>query len=264
MIAGSVRLITGVAVLCCAALGACAPFPAAISNPDGDYRGTATRFQVLRRTCPRPGLLMVSVRNGITFYKWEYQQIQVSVLTSGAVSGALPGVRLTGTYDGTIIQGDVTDGQCGLHFYLEASGHLNCRADQIPLETIRAKRQYHAMTVETEAIEHLQHAAQAARDASRVLATSTEARRNTALRTMATSLRDHRVEILTANASDLGAYSGTNAFRDRLTLNEARVDSMAQGLDDIAALPDPVEPDLLADWMRPNGLRIQRIATRSV
>jgi len=93
-----------------------------------------------------------------------------------------------------------------------------------------------------------------------VLANSTEAQRNTALRAMATSLRDHRVEILSANAADLAAYNGTNAFRDRLTLNNARVDAMARGLEDVAALPDPLGR-ILADWTRPNGLRIQRIAT---
>jgi glutamate-5-semialdehyde dehydrogenase len=77
---------------------------------------------------------------------------------------------------------------------------------------------------------------------------------------MATSLRDHRPEILAANAADLAAYTGTNAFRDRLTLNDARVESMAKGLDDVAALPDPLGR-ILGDWTRPNGLRIQRVAT---
>ena len=53
---------------------------------------------------------------------------------------------------------------------------------------------------------------------------------------------------------------GTTAFRDRLTLTEARVEAMARGLEDVAALPDPLGR-ILADWTRPNGLRIQRIAT---
>jgi len=52
------------------------------------------------------------------FYKWGNQYIQVSVQSNGKVSGSLPGVQLTGTHDGTTIQGDVTDGQCGLHFTL--------------------------------------------------------------------------------------------------------------------------------------------------
>ncbi len=48
------------------------------------------------------------------------------------------------------------------------------------------------------------------------------------------------------------------SFIDRLTLNQKRVDAIAQGLLDIAALPDPVGT-VLADWTRPNGLRIQRV-----
>jgi glutamate-5-semialdehyde dehydrogenase len=116
------------------------------------------------------------------------------------------------------------------------------------------------MQGDTEATQYLERAALAARQASRVLAGTSEERRNTALRIMATSLRDHRREILAANEADLGAFNGTNAFRDRLTLNDARVEAMAKGLDDVAALPDPLGR-ILADWTRPNGLRIQRIAT---
>ena len=115
------------------------------------------------------------------------------------------------------------------------------------------------MDNEIEATQHVRRAAHAAREASHVLAGTSEERRNIALRVMATSLRDHRVAILTANAADLGAYNGSNAFRDRLTLNDARVDAMAAGLEDVAALPDPLGR-VLADWTRPNGLHIQRIA----
>ena len=116
------------------------------------------------------------------------------------------------------------------------------------------------MHIETEATQHLQRAATAAREATHVLARTPDATRNAALCKMASSLRDHSGEILTANASDLAACSGTPAFRDRLALNEARIESMAKGLEDIAQLPDPLGRTL-ADWTRPNGLRIQRIAT---
>ncbi len=101
------------------ALGACGPLAVTSINPDGDYRGSATRIQVLRRTCPRPGLLTINVRGGVMYYRWENQYIQVSVLSNGTLSGALPGVQLTGTHDGTIMQGNVVDGQCGLHFTLK-------------------------------------------------------------------------------------------------------------------------------------------------
>ena len=76
---------------------------------------------------------------------------------------------------------------------------------------------------------------------------------------MASALRARVPSILTANASDLAAFSGTASFRDRLTLTGPRVEAMAKGLEDIARLPDPLAR-VLADWMRPNGLHIQRIA----
>jgi glutamate-5-semialdehyde dehydrogenase len=116
------------------------------------------------------------------------------------------------------------------------------------------------MHIETEATQYLQRAATAAREASHVLARMPDASRNAALCKMASSLRAHSGEILTANAGDLAACSGTPAFRDRLALNEGRIESMAKGLEDIAQLPDPLGRTL-ADWTRPNGLRMQRIAT---
>ena len=116
------------------------------------------------------------------------------------------------------------------------------------------------MSTETEVTQTLLHAAHAAREASRVLANTSADQRNTALRVMATALRDHRREILAANATDLAAFNGTNAFRDRLTLNDQRVEAMARGLEEVVALPDPLGR-VLADWDRPNGLNIQRIAT---
>ena len=111
-----------------------------------------------------------------------------------------------------------------------------------------------------EAIEHLIQAALAAKTAGRVLARSSAATRNGALAAMADALRDNIRPILAANAADVAAYRGTAAFLDRLTLTEARVEAMARGLEDVAALPDPLNR-VLADWTRPNGLRIQRIAT---
>ena len=116
------------------------------------------------------------------------------------------------------------------------------------------------MHIESEATQHLRHAAGAARAASHVLARTTDAERNAALRAMAASLRSHARDILAANAADLAACTGTAAFRDRLALTEPRVDAMATGLEDIALLPDPLGRTL-ADWTRPNGLRIRRIAT---
>jgi glutamate-5-semialdehyde dehydrogenase len=88
------------------------------------------------------------------------------------------------------------------------------------------------------------------------------AARNAALAAMAAELRAHAGKIIAANGEDLAAFDaagGTIAFRDRLLLTPARVEAIARGLDDIAALPDPLARTL-AEWTRPNGLRIRRIA----
>jgi glutamate-5-semialdehyde dehydrogenase len=116
------------------------------------------------------------------------------------------------------------------------------------------------MHIATEPAQHLQQAAAAARDAARVLARSPQSQRNDALYAMAAALRQAAPAILAANAQDIAASTATAAFRDRLMLNDARLEAMARGLQDVAVLPDPLGRRL-ADWTRPNGLRIQRIAT---
>ena len=76
------------------------------------------------------------------------------------------------------------------------------------------------------------------------------------------AVRDRREAILAANARDLAearAEGLSAALIDRLALDGKRVEAMAQGLEDIAALPDPVGREL-ARWTRPNGLDIARIA----
>ena len=81
-----------------------------------------------------------------------------------------------------------------------------------------------------------------------------------ALLLAAAALREHEAQIIAANAEDIAAAPGlTPAFRDRLLLNPARVEAMAKGLEEVAALPDPVGR-VLAEWKRPNGLRLQRVA----
>lgn len=68
--------------------------------------------------------------------------------------------------------------------------------------------------------------------------------------------------ILKANASDLAALSdGVSApMRDRLTLNSARIDAMAEGLNTVAALPDPVGRSLKS-WRAPRGFNIEQVST---
>ncbi|NHO32171.1 glutamate-5-semialdehyde dehydrogenase [Acetobacter fallax] len=102
--------------------------------------------------------------------------------------------------------------------------------------------------------------ARAARVASRTLAQSPTSVRDKALWAAASALRETRADILAANARDLETFTGTPAFRDRLTLTPERIEAMATGLEDMADLPDPVGR-ILAEWSRPNGLKIRRVAT---
>jgi glutamate-5-semialdehyde dehydrogenase len=109
----------------------------------------------------------------------------------------------------------------------------------------------------------LREAAAAARAASAALARLPAAARDAALHGAAAALRRDEAAILTANAADLEAFDageGSAAFRDRLVLTPARIAAMAQGLEEIAALPDPLGRTL-AEWTRPNGLIIRRVAT---
>jgi glutamate-5-semialdehyde dehydrogenase len=108
--------------------------------------------------------------------------------------------------------------------------------------------------------QHLRQAAEAARQAGRILARSRADMRNAALRAMADALRDRLREILAANDRDVAAFNGSAAFRDRLLLTPARVEAMAKALEEVADLPDPLDRTLDA-WTRPNGLHFRRIAT---
>jgi len=96
-----------------------------------------------------------------------------------------------------------------------------------------------------------------ARAAARVLAVASPEAKNAALLAAASSLRASIPAILVANARDVAAARAAS-FIDRLTLNETRLEAIAQSLEDIAALADPVGT-VLAEWTRPNGLLFQRV-----
>ena len=101
----------------------------------------------------------------------------------------------------------------------------------------------------------------AARAAARELALAPAEAKNRALAAMAEAIRTDVEGCLKANALDLAAAEQKGrpaAFLDRLTLTPERIAAMAQGLDEIAALADPVG-DVIASWERPNGLRIERV-----
>lgn len=101
-------------------------------------------------------------------------------------------------------------------------------------------------------------AAQSARPA--LLQADTE-RKNAALRAMADSLWENRAAILAANAQDMEAARGHigEVMLDRLALTEDRIAAMADGVRQVAALPDPVGRTLRT-VERPNGLTIRRVA----
>ena len=103
--------------------------------------------------------------------------------------------------------------------------------------------------------------ARAARAAARQLALCSTRTKNEALQQMARGLEEKSAAILEANRGDLerARRAGvTRAFFDRLTLTDARIETMAAGLREIATLPDPVGETVEA-WRRPNGLEIARV-----
>src|SRR3990167_4067612 len=121
--------------------------------------------------------------------------------------------------------------------------------------------------------------ARGAREAARALALAPTRTKNEALLQMARGLVEKGEALLAANRADLERGRGrggaravlgrvplppargrglARAFLDRLTLTESRVEDMAQGLREIAALPDPVGT-VAESWRRPNGLEISRV-----
>jgi glutamate-5-semialdehyde dehydrogenase len=101
----------------------------------------------------------------------------------------------------------------------------------------------------------------AAAKAAAVLALANTERKNTALSIAAGAVRARRSEILAANERDMSAARSaklSGALLDRLQLDEKRVESIARSIEEVVALPDPIGTTV-ADWDRPNGLRIQRV-----
>jgi glutamate-5-semialdehyde dehydrogenase len=101
-----------------------------------------------------------------------------------------------------------------------------------------------------------------ARSAAEVLATARTPQKNAALRAGARRLRESGELILAANAADMQdaqVRQLSAALLDRLRLDAGRVDAMAQGLEAIAELADPIGKQL-AQWSRPNGMRIERVS----
>ncbi|MGY9014305.1 MAG: glutamate-5-semialdehyde dehydrogenase [Rhodospirillales bacterium] len=118
------------------------------------------------------------------------------------------------------------------------------------------------MTAANEKIpELMQGIGKAAKKAARELASSSTEAKDRALLESARIIRESKDKILQANGKDLSAGKDkglTNAMLDRLALDDGRIESIANGLEEVAALNDPIG-EVMSDWDRPNGLNISRV-----
>jgi glutamate-5-semialdehyde dehydrogenase len=104
---------------------------------------------------------------------------------------------------------------------------------------------------------------QAARSAAVLLAQAPRTTKDNALLAAAKAIRSHAAGIKAANAKDMALGREkklTPALLDRLELNDSRIEAMAKGLEEIAALADPVG-EIIMSTTRPNGLKIERVRT---
>jgi glutamate-5-semialdehyde dehydrogenase len=97
-----------------------------------------------------------------------------------------------------------------------------------------------------------------ARATSSRLALLSTAEKNSLLQKIAAALEGNEKSILAANREDLENSGLEGAMRDRLLLTASRVKEMANGVREVAALPDPVG-ETLAEWTKANGLRIRKL-----
>ena len=100
-----------------------------------------------------------------------------------------------------------------------------------------------------------------ARAASAEVAKAGPEKRTAALKAMAARIRAAAPALMEANKEDMAAATVkgiSGAMLDRLELNASRIEAMAKGIEDVAALPDPVG-SVMATWTRPNGLEISRV-----
>jgi glutamate-5-semialdehyde dehydrogenase len=97
-----------------------------------------------------------------------------------------------------------------------------------------------------------------ARAAAAKLALLSSEQKNAMLQAMADAIESQAENILAANRKDVESSGLEGAMLDRLLLTAERIGDMARGVREVAALPDPVG-ETLAEWTRPNGLRIRKL-----
>ena len=116
-----------ICVWLCAALAACAASPPSPPAPppkppetvDGEYRGTSTRFQADSRACPRPGLVRIEVIGHAFQFRWDARTwVDARIADDGTITGGAERITLVGKQTGAKIVGNLTNGECGLHFTL--------------------------------------------------------------------------------------------------------------------------------------------------
>ena len=103
--------------------------------------------------------------------------------------------------------------------------------------------------------------AKAAKEGARLLAKSSSKEKNNALLKMADALKKRKAELINENKKDIAFAEKkglSKAMIDRLALNEKRINEMAQGLIEVAALPDPVG-EVIKMWQRPNGMVVGKM-----
>jgi glutamate-5-semialdehyde dehydrogenase len=99
---------------------------------------------------------------------------------------------------------------------------------------------------------------QRAKEASARIAQLSTGQKNAVLLAMADSIETNAASILQANTRDLETSGLTGPMRDRLFLTPQRIAGMAEGVRDVAKLPDPVR-EVISEWRRPNGLLIRKV-----
>lgn len=113
------------------------------------------------------------------------------------------------------------------------------------------------MGIETD----IRRMAEQARKASRAIAVAPSEQKNDLLRRMARRISARSDELMDANAKDIAYARETGlsaAMIDRLTIRESTIQAMIRGLEEVAALPDPVG-EIVRQWTRPNGLQVSRV-----
>jgi glutamate-5-semialdehyde dehydrogenase len=115
--------------------------------------------------------------------------------------------------------------------------------------------------VSSEIAQVMEQLGRKALEASAVLALAPTKQKNDALSAAAKAIRERADDILNANAQDMAAARErdlSSAMLDRLLLDAKRVEGIARAIEEVIALPDPIG-SVAAEWVRPNGLRIQRV-----